>query len=251
MKKKCIYFILLIILLLLVFCFHKEVKKDDKKVTNIGDTLALRVMNLCEIVETGNGLYKIKDKYIFRGNTDNYIRFNDELWRIVSLEKDGTIKIVRNDLLEYESEYNEVIDYLNNDYFNGLKNNDNIVKGEFDSTYYDISKLTSFESLNELVELESKEYNVGMLSVVEIANATTYVTLDQYLNIFFWVNRKSNYLYSSQKWLTMTPSVYVNFDFLKENENEKAMIRPVVYLNKDLKISSGNGSKSEPYILNY
>ena len=90
-----------------------------------------------------------------------------------------------------------------------------------------------------------------MLSVVEIANATTYVTLDQYLNIFFWVNRKSNYLYSSQKWLTMTPSVYVNFDFLKENENEKAMIRPVVYLNKDLKISSGNGSKSEPYILNY
>ena len=56
MKKKCIYFILLIILLLLVFCFHKEVKKDDKKVTNIGDTLALRVMNLYEIVETGNGL---------------------------------------------------------------------------------------------------------------------------------------------------------------------------------------------------
>ena len=79
MKKKYIYFILLIILLLLVFCFHKEVKKDDKKVTNIGDTLALRVMNLYEIVESGNGLYKIKDKYIFRGNTDNYIKFNDEL----------------------------------------------------------------------------------------------------------------------------------------------------------------------------
>lgn len=249
MKKKYVYVILLIVILFLVFCFHVEVVKEDKKVTNIGDTLALRIMNLYEIVESGNGLYKINDKYVFRGNSNNYIEFNDELWRIVSLENDGTIKIVRNDLLEYEKEYDETINYLNSDYFNSLKNKDYIVKSKFDSTYYDISKLISFESLNGLVELESKEYNVGMLSVVEIANATTYVTLDQYLNIFFWVNRKSNYLYSSQKWLTMTPSVYVNYDFLKENKNEKAMIRPSVYLKKDLKISSGNGMKSDPYVL--
>ncbi len=55
------------------------------------------------IVSDGNGLYK--DEYesgrlIYRGqNPDNYIMFNDELWRIVAKEADGTYKIIRNDIL--------------------------------------------------------------------------------------------------------------------------------------------------------
>ena len=55
------------------------------------------------IVSDGNGLYK--DEYesgrlIYRGqNPDNYIMFNDELWRIVAKEADGTYKIIRNDTL--------------------------------------------------------------------------------------------------------------------------------------------------------
>ena len=57
-----------------------------------------------EIVESGDGLYK--DTYedgrlIYRGqNPNNYITFNDELWRIISKETDGTYKIIRNDVLE-------------------------------------------------------------------------------------------------------------------------------------------------------
>ena len=58
-----------------------------------------------------------------------------------------------------------------------------------------------------------------------------------------------NYLYLLDKWLTMTPSIYINFDFLKESGDVSAMIRPVVYLNKDLKICCGSGTKNDPYIL--
>ena len=56
-----------------------------------------------ELVESGDGLYE--DTYesgrlIYRGqNPDNYIMFNDELWRIVAKETDGTYKIIRNDIL--------------------------------------------------------------------------------------------------------------------------------------------------------
>ena len=56
-----------------------------------------------ELVESGDGLYE--DSYesgrlIYRGqDPDNYIMFNDELWRIVAKETDGTYKIIRNDVL--------------------------------------------------------------------------------------------------------------------------------------------------------
>ena len=57
-----------------------------------------------EIVSSGDGLYE--DSYengrlIYRGqNPNNYIEFNDELWRIIAKEADGTYKIIRNDVLE-------------------------------------------------------------------------------------------------------------------------------------------------------
>ena len=56
-----------------------------------------------ELVESGDGLYE--DSYeagrlIYRGqNPDNYINFNDETWRIIAKETDGTYKIIRNDVL--------------------------------------------------------------------------------------------------------------------------------------------------------
>ena len=253
MKRKYQYFILLIIVLFFIigmkeFVMDKKVDSNNKVINN-GSTLSERFLNLYDIVNNGSGLYKINDKFIFKGNPNNYISFNEELWRIVSLEKDGTVKIVRNDLINFNNKYEEAIKFLNTEYYNNIKNNQLIDEHQYDITYYDIGKLTSEESLNDTSIINEKKYYVGMLSVVEIASATTYVTFDQYLNIFFWINRNSNYLYLPKKWLTMTPNVYVNYDFLKENANENAMIRPSVYLKKDLKIYCGTGTKNDPYII--
>ena len=56
-----------------------------------------------ELVESGDGLYEDSyeaGRYIYRGtNPNNYIEFNDELWRIVAKETDGTYKIIRNETL--------------------------------------------------------------------------------------------------------------------------------------------------------
>ena len=56
-----------------------------------------------ELVDSGDGLYEDQyeeGRYVYRGsNPDNYIMFNDELWRIVPKETDGTYKIIRNDVL--------------------------------------------------------------------------------------------------------------------------------------------------------
>lgn len=52
------------------------------------------------IVTSGDGLYKDvteEGRYIYKGTApNNYIRFNDEMWRIMSIEADNTLKIIRN-----------------------------------------------------------------------------------------------------------------------------------------------------------
>ena len=54
-------------------------------------------------VTEGDGLYEDEyeeGRYVYRGqDPDNYIMFNDELWRIVAKEADGTYKIIRNEKL--------------------------------------------------------------------------------------------------------------------------------------------------------
>ena len=54
-------------------------------------------------VTEGDGLYEDEyeeGRYIYRGsNPNNYIMFNDELWRIIAKETDGTYKIIRNETL--------------------------------------------------------------------------------------------------------------------------------------------------------
>ena len=56
-----------------------------------------------EIVSSGDGLYEDtyeEGRFIYRGqNPNNYITFNDELWRIIAKEADGTYKIIRNEAL--------------------------------------------------------------------------------------------------------------------------------------------------------
>ena len=53
----------------------------------------------------GDGLYKDiyeEGKCIYKGaNPNNYIKFNNELWRIISVETDGTLKIIKNEIIGY------------------------------------------------------------------------------------------------------------------------------------------------------
>ncbi len=62
-----------------------------------------------ELVTSGDGLYEDQyedGRYVYRGSEpDNYIRFNNELWRIVAKETDGTYKIIRDELLPQNANY--------------------------------------------------------------------------------------------------------------------------------------------------
>ena len=67
--------------------------------------------NTVSVADSGDGLYTDDTRagrYVYRGsNPDNYIEFNDELWRIVAKETDGTYKIVRNEVLPEQMPFDE------------------------------------------------------------------------------------------------------------------------------------------------
>ena len=63
------------------------------------------LVEISGVVESGDGLYKDENEenvYTYRGaKPNNYVIFNDELWRIISVNTiDNTIKIIRNEILE-------------------------------------------------------------------------------------------------------------------------------------------------------
>ena len=63
-------------------------------------------------VTEGDGLYADEyeaGKYTYKGaNPNNYITFNNETWRIISIDPDGTLKILRDELLSEERVFDSV-----------------------------------------------------------------------------------------------------------------------------------------------
>ena len=76
------------------------------------DTLGSDLIDMVGVVTSGDGLYKDsyeENVYTYRGaNPNNYVTFNGEEWRIISVNTaDNTIKIMRNGgLLDREYDNN-------------------------------------------------------------------------------------------------------------------------------------------------
>ena len=52
-------------------------------------------------LNNGDGLYNYGSKYYYSGQiVNNYVSFNEEIWRIVSIEEDGSIKIVKDEVVD-------------------------------------------------------------------------------------------------------------------------------------------------------
>ena len=75
-------------------------QKGSSSVVPGGDNTTIGGQEV-EIVTSGDGLYADEyepGRYIYKGtNPNNYITFSGETWRIISVESDGSIKIMRNE----------------------------------------------------------------------------------------------------------------------------------------------------------
>ena len=100
-------------------------------------------------VSETSGLYKYVDSnntttYVYRGTQlNNYVTFAEQTWRILNIQSDGSIKLIRQDALNYEiGNYNEGSSTANGITYITIKYSDSI--SSVDNVKYSTSKIKKY-----------------------------------------------------------------------------------------------------------
>ena len=242
-----------------------------------GDT----ILDSVDIVTSGDGLYKDEyedGKYTYKGaNPNNYVTFNNEKagWRIVSIENDGTIKIMRvnsigNQYWDTSGSNNwarpaSLNTYLNGTYYNTLSST---AKSQIVAKDFSIGAVTydNNDLADQINDEKATKWNgkVALVTVSEYIRSnsnknscgTHALNQDNYSSC-----KNTTWMFnSSMHWWTLSPSVaYSNREFLVYSYgyvNDSTYVydytlavRPTVYLSSDIQITGGNGSSSNPYTI--
>ena len=141
-----------------------------------------------EIVTSGDGLYEDQyeaGRYVYRGSEpNNYIQFNNELWRVIAKESDGTYKIIRDEIIgtmryderdhRTESTYCTNSSYgcgvfaavsgtfqTPNGNYSGTVTEDSSIKEYLNDTYYPTLDGTA------KTQMQSHAFNIGSVQVLD------------------------------------------------------------------------------------
>ena len=226
-------------------------------------------------VTSGDGLKEDPiegNRYIYAGNdVNNYIEYSGKIWRIVSIEADGTVR-----LIDYTANLSGKWDNNAEDIWanSTLKTE---LTGNYLSTLIDTSRLTSGKwkatiiyhddvtpvSLGDLKmqednrDLEDSSFaQVGLLTVGDYMKATNNASChDSVLgstNCSSWLaNYKGWTLNIDGNQTSSSIAYYFDTNDMLSEENTAIDHRyyPIVILNRNNIISGGNGTLSNPYVL--
>ena len=223
-------------------------------------------------------------RYFFTGaDPNNYVTFNNETagWRIISVECDGTIKIMKNesigDMAWDSSNSNNwarpasLNTYLNSTYYNGLNST---AKNQIVAHDFSIGSVYNDTNLTNTINNENGTKWNGKIALVTASeyvrsnsNKSSCGTVNQLWNSSnVQCNGTTWMFYTSNVWWTLSPhssfsssvlnivwgigssGVINGFDYTNANYTNGA-VRPVLYLSPDIKITGGDGSNNNPYTL--
>ena len=233
------------------------IAKEAATLTNLsgGSTIISNntVINDTDYSSTStNGLYYLKrnddlDTFYFRGTSvNNYMTFAGKEWRVVRINKDGSIKIVLNDSIG-NSTYTNIDSTLNTWYNSNIKGTDYEKYVVSDSYCNDTTfayKRVVTNNKPKLTCSTTTNKSIGILSVDEVMLSSA----------IYNSTTKSSYLDSSTKTYTLTPGQTNNDVFAfggttqisLENKTSSLGIRPSITLTKEV-VLSGVGSSSNKY----
>ena len=215
----------------------------------------------------------------YGASPNNYVSFNNELWRIIGVI-DGKIKIIRNESIgEYAWALNNINNwnnaslksYLNGEYYNSIDGTyKNMISEE---TYY----LGGATSSNFRTLTASGYYDAERSSTVYSGNPTSttqkiglmypsdygYAAGSSCLSTTLWNYvggcKNSDYLYSGvAEWLqaprasrdyyaaSLNDTGSVNYNY---SVPYSFAVRPVLYLNSNVQITGGDGSQKNAFTL--
>ena len=238
------------------------------------------ILESVKIVTSGDGLYKdeyeteYNDKYVYKGkNPNNYITFNNEKagWRIISIEGNRTIKIIKNEAIGYKRWSNGTDDWttaslntdLNETYYNTLTSTaqKQIAIGEYSlgDVQWDSADLSNTIYEENIVKWSGK---IALPTVSEYIRANSYKSLCGTMQVFdqnISICNQTNWMYQSGlEWWTLTPvylgdqNVYYISDdmwIISDEPSTRYQIRPTLYLSSEVKITGGTGTQNDPYTI--
>ena len=173
---------------------------------------------------------------------NNYLMFNNMLFRIIRINGDGTLRIMLNDVV-LSSNYGEFNEYYDSNirkvleewFNNNLKGNKYVVDSLYDDFNY-----VDYDS-NSLFNLYGASlYSVGTLSVREAAVMSRDVEKDNFLNTingFYLMNADG----------TDNVYYYQNGKILSTNSINILSVRPVINIKNVTLV--GTGTNDDPYVI--
>lgn len=182
-----------------------------------------------------NDIYMINDSRIFKGsNPDNYIIYKGIEYRIIRINRDGSLEIVSNEKITMlKNKNDDVRRYLNDIYIDIIGYND-LIKNSYCEDIFDN------QEINKCIKVNIDDY-VRMPSVEDIINSMDGDNSYLLDGDSYWINN-----YSSDKKFVMNDKKISFVD-----DDKLYGVRPVIRLDKNkINISMGNGSEDNPYIIN-
>lgn len=224
MKKKnsFLFTLFCIILIVLATLLVFNLFRIYNKAKNI-NLLSEYIIKNNEITNK-NGLNKENSSYIFKGETDNnYILYNNLLWRIVKINNDSSITLILDDYI------NMLPKNLINSFFENLTNNLN-------TKYLTKNKIC----MDEMNDNEITCNKINNNSYISLLSAYDYLNSFYEEQTFITKDKEIMWLYNNDN--------HTNGDSIsKSNENNFYEIRPVITLKANTTYKTGNGNKDNPY----
>lgn len=228
------------------------------------------------IVKDNDGLYEINGEYVFRGEyPNNYVKFSNQIWRIIKINEDGSIKLVyadkKTEKVVWDDRYNtdkseyvgkndfrlsRILEKLNEIYSDEtyIKNDDKELLVKHDWCIGKISEAdTQISSFNSCDDIYNELY-IGLLNIDEVL----IPSLDENCkNIYDQSCTNYNYLYEINTGWTLNASsershivFYSSYGAVyPKTTSTSSSVRPVININGNILYTSGNGTKETPYII--
>ena len=228
------------------------------------------------VVSSGDGLYVYGDHYVYRGEyPNNYVKFDDKIWRIISINNDGSIKMILNEKKveknSWDDRYNSsknsysgindfgvsrLSEYLNdlftNEKYVGKSNKNYLVKHD-----WCIGKVSENDALISSLNLCNEVYSDSYYGVVQL-DELLIPSLDSNCKYVFDNQCTNyNYFYSLNVGWTMNASSdrsYIAFssssgEIISKITSNSGYVRPVVNINSNTLYNGGEGTLEKPYVI--
>lgn len=231
------------------------------------------------IVTTGAGLYDEEGTLRFRGErVNNYLKVNDQLYRIIKLDSNGNIYITPQDMDDMDE---TLYVYWDDRYNSEEKSNCGIndfslsrIKDSLETIYNNLDKDLKLKTVNFnacVANRDSKDVNnTGAIECSKVIENSKISLIPVYEYMKASISpacatpssrecKNYNYLYNDDmSWWTNTGdtantdkiyAVNYNGEIERERGNSRKLARYVVALKDNTVLNKGNGTESKPYTI--